>query len=660
MTTCLNIFLSSRRPFLSSRRAAERSAVRQFVLAALPALTLTASGHAQTIQQTIPATPQPTLRLDIPNSSNPFDAYRPSTVPQPNLANSPRIDSLIQNGVLVLSLNDAIALALENNLDLAIARYNIPIAAADVLRTRAGGVFRGVNTGVVQNTPGGGIGGFGSGSAGAGAGGTTGGAGGAGTGASGLVQSTLGTGTAVSSYDPLITGNLNLQHNTQPLANIVTYGVQLLHTNDIVGDVGYSQAFPTGTTFNFVVNSDRVTTNSPYTLLNPEIDTYYQVGFTQQLLAGFGTGPNLRYLRIARNNQKISDEAFELQVITTVTQIANIYWDLVSAYEDEQVKQQSLDFANQTLDSARKQLALQAIPALDVVKDEGEVASREEDLTIAKSQLQFQSLLIKNALTKNLDDPILEAMPVRPSDLSAVAEDAKPSEAAPTEDIIAQALARRIELSESVIDLESRNLSRKAAENALLPSVALNAYYAGTGLAGLNNPASKTPSTAPTSYGGALGNAFNNSAPDYYVGVSLDIPLRNRVAKSDQYRAELESRQAELRAQQLRKAIRIEVRNAQYALDQSQARVTSAIKARDLAARIFDITQKEQALGAGSAFQTLGARRDLATADSALVAARTAYQKARIELERAIGTTLEAYNISIAAARSGVQPPARP
>ena len=611
--------------------------------------------YAQNVTLTIatPPTPQPVLDLGIPHSWNPFNAYRPTYVAEPNLANSPRVDALIENGVLKLSLQDAIALALENNLDLAIARYNIPIAAADVERTKAGGFFRGVNTGVVQNTPGAGVGGFGSGASGAGAGGTTGGAGGAGTGASGLVQSTLGTGTAVASYDPVITGNTYLQHNAQPLANIIDYGVQLLHTNEIVGDYGYTQAFPTGTSLSFSYNTDRVTSNSPFTLLNPELDAYYQFGLSQQLLAGFGFGPNLRYLRIARNNQKISDQAFQLQVISTVSQIANIYWDLVSAYEDEQVKTASLDFANQTLTSARKQLELQAIPALDVLKDEGEVAAREQDLTIARSQLRFQQLILKNAITKNLDDPTLEAMPVQPTDLSTVSSDITTTAASPTEDIIQEALKTRIELTESEIEFQNQTISRKAATNALLPTVTLNAFYAGTGLGGQSNPTAGTPSTAPTNYSGALTNAFNNSAPDYYVGVALDIPLRNRVAKSDQYRSEIEARQAELRLQQLRKQIRIEVRNAQYSLEQSQARVQSAMKARDLAQKTFDITRQEQTLGAGSAYQTLSARHDLATADSALVAARTANQKARIELDRATGRTLESNNISVAAARIG-------
>lgn len=597
--------------------------------------------------------PTPALRLDIPHSNNPLDTYRATLVPQPNLANTPRIDALVHNGVLDLSLKDAIALALENNLDLAIARYNIPIAEADILRTRAGASFRGVNTGVVQNTPGGGVGGFGSIASGAGAGGTSGGAGGAGSGASGLVQSTLGIGTTVQSYDPLISGNVSIEHYTQPLSNRTLYDVATLQQHTTIGDVSYMQSFPTGTTFEAVLNTDRETSNSPQSLLNPTLNSYYQVVLQQQLLAGFGFGPNLRYLRIAKNNQKISDQAFKLQVITTVTQIANMYWDLVAAYEDEGVKSRALDFANQTLENGRKQLQLQAIPAMDVMKDEAEVANREQDLTIAKTALQFQELLMKNALTRNLDDPILEAMPVHPTDSSSV-DDTQAGR--PIEDSIALALRDRIELTESDIDLENRRISRDAARNALLPTVALTAYYGGTGLAGIQNPLSGTASTAPTDWSGALQNAFNNTAPDYFVGLTVKVPLRNRVAKSDQYRSELEARQAELRLQQLKKQIRIEVRNAEYALEQSKARVESARKARDLAQKTFDITAKEQELGAGSNYQTLTARRDLSAAESDLVAAMTAYQKAKIELDRSVGSTLEANQISIQSARTGIVP----
>ncbi len=477
------------------------SLFRSTVVVMLMAMPTFAQMQQATLTQTPEAPPQAALRLDIPHSNNPFRAYMPTLVSQPNLANSPRIDSLVNNGVLELSLKDAISLALENNLDIAIARYNLPIAAADVLRTRAGGSFRGVNTGVVQNTPGGGVGGFGTASAGAGAGGTSGGAGGAGSGASGLVSSTLGSGTNVSSYDPTISGQLNNEKYTQPLSNITIYGVPTLQENTTNGNINYSQAFPTGTSFSAVFQNSRGATNSPNSFLNPTLNSYYHVLVQQQLLAGFGLGPNLRYLRIAKNDLKISDESFKLQVISTITQIANMYWDLVAAYDDEQVKSRSLDFANQTLENDRKQLSLQAIPAMDVMKAEGEVATREQDLTVAKTTLQFQELLMKNALTKNLDDPTLEAMPVHPTDHSGAMDAVAQGQ---TEDMIARALRDRIELRESDLDLDNRRISQAAARNAVLPSVALTGFYGGTGLAGLPNPASDIVSTAPSDWGGAV------------------------------------------------------------------------------------------------------------------------------------------------------------
>ena len=620
--------------------------------------------QAETPDAPVPAsTPKVNLQtpnwLAMPHSNNPVDMYRPSQVPEPNLTNSSRLDRLIRDGKLYLSLQDAIALALENNLDLAIARYNIPIADTDILRTKAGGSFRGVNTGIVGGTPGGGVGGFGAGAPGAGAGGTTAGSGGAGAGAAGLVQSTLGTGTAVQSYDPFISGITGLQHQTTPLSNLQIYGVPALQLNTGTVNLNYSQAFPTGTSVSFEVDNNRQATNSIYSSLSPQLGTYYRTTIQQQLLAGFGFGPNLRFLRIARNNKKISDIAFKSQVIATVTQIANIYWDLVSAYEAERVNEQSYGFAEQSLDNARKQLQLEAIPAMDVMRAEAEVSRRAQDLTVAKTNLQLQESLIKNAITKNLDDPVLESMPVIPTDRSQLSDTKSDTKAdAAVQDLINQALRDRPELSESSIDLQNRLISRKAANNALLPTVTAVAFYGGTGLAGEPNPYYYTvnPITVPPNFWGAFENAFNGSASDYFVGLNLNIPIRNRVAKADQYRSELEYRQAELRLQQLKKQIRIEVRNAQYALQQSRARVEAATKARDLAQKTFTIMQKEQELGAGSSFQTLTAQRDLAVAELDLVNADTAYQKSKLELERAIGTTLEDNGIQVQEAVDGVAP----
>jgi outer membrane protein TolC len=254
---------------------------------------------------------------------------------------------------------------------------------------------------------------------------------------------------------------------------------------------------------------------------------------------------------------------------------------------------------------------------------------------------------MKNAITKSLDDPVLEAMPVVPTDKMDTATIQATHQ---IQDLIAEAQHNRPDLAESDIDLVNRQISRRAARNALLPSLSLVAFYGGSGLAGPLNPIynlGQNVSNVPTDFVGALQNTFNNSSPDYYVGLNLAIPIRNRVAKADQFRSELEYRQAELRMEQLKKQVRIEVRNAQYALDQTGARVEAARKARDLAQRTFDITKKEQELGAGSSYQTLSAQRDLALSELDLVNAQTIYQKAKVELDRATGTTLEHNGILI-------------
>lgn len=612
---------------------------------------------------TLNAGAQTPLSLQLPHSWNPIRAYTPDEVPQASIANSAGINGLIHDGKMYLSLQDAIELALQNNLDLAIARYNLPIAEADIERTKAGATFRGVNTGIVQNTLGGGVGGLGSGAPGAGAGGTTGGAGGAGAGASGLVQSTLGSGTTVSSYDPEISGVFSIGHNVTPLSNEQVNGVPTLDTNTTTGNFEYQQAFPTGTSFTFDLQTSRVTENGLFTLLNPTLNGLYQVTIDQQLLAGFGLGPNLRYLHIARNDKKISDIAFKSQVIATITQIADIYWDFVNAYQDEIVKQESLKFAQDVLATDKQQLSLQAIPELDVMKAEGEVAARDGDLAVAKTTLELQELLIKNALTKNLDDAQFEAVPVIPTDTNP---DISTGDETPLSSLIDLAMRSRAELDESTIDLQNRDISRRAARNALLPSATLEAYYGGTGLAGINNPlatsdAGVAPDTGiPTGYGGALQKTFNNSSPNYLVGINVQIPIRNRVAKSDQYRSELEFRQAELLQQQLRKQIHIEVRNAQFALEQSTAHLTSAQKARDVASVSFKTIQQEQKLGAASTADTLAAHHELALREEDVATAQTVYEKARVELDRATGQTLASYHVSVEDARQGIaanQPP---
>jgi len=644
--------LTAAKKFLAQR--SHRAIYLAVILLLQANLSLSAEPATATASVETPASAQ-AARSNIPfdqllrPSHNPINAYRGHAVPPPSMANSARLDSLVRDGKLYLSLRDAIDLALEDNLDLVIARYNIPIAQMDVQRTKAGGSVRGVNTGVVSGTPGGGAGGSG---AGTGAGGTSSGAGGAGAGASGIVSSTLGTGTSVSGYDPILGANIYTDHSSQQLTNLQVEGVPIYKNNTSLANITYNQSFATGSSLQVVWNNNRLTSNGIYDYFSPSYSSSMEVVVQQPLLAGFGFGPNLRFLRIARTNQKISDIAFRAQTIATVTQICDLYWDLVSAYDNEQVGERSVVFATETLNTSRKQLELQAIPEMDVLKAEGELAVREQDLTVARTNLELQELYMKNAITRTLDDPTLEEMPVVPTDHIASQIDPITE---PVQDMIAAALKNRTELLESSLDLQNRELSRKTARNALLPSLNLYGAYVGTGAAGTKNPSytGMETSNLPDSYGGALKSALDNTAPEYRIGFQLSVPLRNRIAKADQARTELEYRQSQVYLEESKKRIRIEVRNARYALEQGASRVEAARKARDLAQRTMDIMQKEQKLGAGSNQQTLAAEHDLALAESALVTAETAYEKARIEVRRATGSVLEGYGISISDAQAG-------
>jgi outer membrane protein TolC len=582
-----------------------------------------------------------------------FAPYAPQRVPEPRIANSSRLDSLLHNGKIMLSLEDAIALALENNLDLAIARYNLAIADTDVLRAKSGNAVRGVATGLVQGTPGGGIGGFGAGAPGAGAGGTSGGAGGAGTGASGLVQSTLGTGAPVESYDPSVVASMNIEHSSVPLSNTVTTGVPLFQQNSGIANFSYAQAFPSGTRLTLDFNNSRATNNGLFSTLVPEISSAFRITLRQHLLSGFGLGPNLRFIRIARNNREISDVAFRNQVVATIVQIQNIYWDLVSAFETVRVNEQSVALAEKTVSDDRAQVKIGNLAPIEVTRAESELAQRRQDLLISQTQLQLQQLLMKNAVTRNLSDRVLASAAVVPTNLVHM-----PAEepVVPVDDLIKDALVHRPELVQTRIDLTNRDISRKAASNALLPTVDFVAWYGGSGLAGVQNPLNTEvpPTSIPTTgFSNAFTQLVHTDFPDYAVGLSVNLPIRNRGAQADQVRSELEYRQAEMRSLQLQNQVGIEVRNAQFAMQQNRARVDTARQARDLAGQTFDIERKRFALGASTSNDVLARQRDLAQAEATLVNALSAYAKSRVELDRATGSLLSRYGIVLDEAERG-------
>jgi outer membrane protein TolC len=604
---------------------------------------------AQAMQQAQqqPAGAQQPFHVDLPHSHKPFSQYRPTDAPPLDLNNSPRLENLIRDGKLYISLRDAIDLAIENNLDLAYFRYNFPIAQTDLARTKAGGSVNGVNTSIVQSST---QGGFGSQSSGGGAS-----SGSSAAGAGGIVTSTLGAGTAVSSFDPYLTFKGFTDHSVTEEGNAFQNGVLIFKQNEIQGQGNYSEAFPMGTSVNVNYFGQRNANNSPYESINPTLYSSLTVEIQQNFLAGFGISTNERYMHIARKNLLITDLAFRAQVIATVTQVENIYWDLVNAYEDEQVKERSLAFTQQNLSTDQKQLQLNAIPAMQVIKDQSDEATSEGDLTVSRANLRLNELLMKNAITK-IDDPAIDEMPVIPLDRVGAPD---PNAAKAIDDLIAEAEKNRPDVKQDEIAMEVAQMSLKSIKSELLPS--LNAYglYAGNGIAGPQNPAcnlgtAECTSELPTGFGGMLANTFNYSSPEYQVGMTLSINLRNRVAKADQFRAALEYRQRQITFEEQKKSIRFDVRNSQFALQQAEAHVNATQKARDLAQHTFDVTAQEQKLGAKSSYDTLVAQHDLATAESALVAAQTAYEKAKVDIDRATGETLEQMGVSIDDAKSGV------
>jgi outer membrane protein len=601
-----------------------------------------------------------------PAFPNIFHSYTPQRVPAPDLANTPRIDQLLRDGKILLSMDDAIALALENNLDIGIARYNLSIADTDVLRAKSGAnSFLGANSGVVQNTPGGGVGGLG-GQVGSGTGGTTAAAGGIGAGTNGLVSSTLGLGSLITSFDPVITGTFQEDHLSSISSSEFT-GVPILLQNTGTYNISYQQGFQWGTDLSVGFNNTRQTTNSPFTSYSPLINSGFQARLTQPLLQGFGLLPNTRLIRLTKNNREISDVAFRLQVITTVDQIENMYWDLVYAYENVRVQKEAIAFAEKTLADNQKQVQIGSLAPIEVVRAQNTVATDQQALTQAQTNLDLQQLLMKNALSRTLQDPILADAEVIPLSTMQLPPQ---EEVIPTQDLVNDGLSHRAELAESRIDLNNREINDKAIHNALLPTVDVFAYYGGSGLGGAQNPSNLcvneapqlqglgfcTPSSAAVpavGYSTALNQLVNSSAPDKGVGLTLNIPIRNREAQALQVRAVLEYRQAQMREQQIENQVRIEVRNAQFTLVQNRAAVQAAQAAVELGRQSLEAEQKKFNLGASTSTLVLQNQSAYATAQSNLVSAMAAYEKSHIELDRATGLLLDRAGILMSDAERG-------
>jgi outer membrane protein len=594
---------------------------------------------------------------------NIFKPYESVHVDPPVLTNSPRIDQLIRDNKLEISLQDAVELALENSLDIAVRRYYPWIADAGLLNAASG------NTGF--STPGVVLG----------------------------ASSTTPNPFAffIQNFDPLITSNASVADITTPINNPFTSGAGTTNTTGVnVASVvthstqftnQYSQTFQTGTNLTASWNNTRQSQNIT-NFFNPDVSSYLSVSISQPLLNGWGKQIWTRNIRIANNNRKIADWDFAQQAITTITNTITAYWELAYARENVKVNQQAVAVAQKLYEDNKKQLEIGSLAPLDVTRSESEVATDTQALIFAQTTQLTDEQTLKNFISKDPLAPNIINVEIVPTD--------KPSqpatiEAASFEDAVKEAFAKRPELQEQVLDLKNAEIDVRATKNALLPSLTANAYYQSSGLAGNatvfgtattvgntrapivdanGNPITvdvggvatpifePTPSapvlgTAQHGFGTAQNQIFHNRFPEYAGQLTLTLPLRNRSAQAIHARALLLQRQLETQEQQLRNAALLDVRNSYIQLTQDRAQVASASKARELQQQTFDAEQKKYQLGASTTYLVIQTQRDLIAAQGTELRALANLEEAKANYERALGRTLDVNHVTIAEAESG-------
>jgi outer membrane protein len=584
--------------------------------------------------------------------------YEPITVAAPVTTNSQRLDALVHNGKIYLSLADAIVLGLENNYDIAIQRYNLDIADTDLLRARAGANILGVNSGLVQGTLGGSSTSSNSLSSGGGPGGTSTAVGGAAAGSGGIVSTTNGSGPAPEVLDPVVTGTLQLERTTSPEPTPFASGAATLNQNTNTFNFNYNQGFVSGTQLQVGFNNSRITTNSIFNAYSPELQSSFRATLTQHLLNGFGPGINGRFILEAKNDRRITDSAFRQQILYTINQIENIYWVLVSDYEDVQAKQRGLEQSTRLASDNRKQLQIGTLAPLDVLNADNQVSTDTQALITSQTNLEYQQLVMKQAISRNLSDPVLSAAPVIPTDRVSLLE--MPEERTPVEALVQKAYANRPEIEQNILNLRNNEITQRAVKNGLLPTVDLYAFYGAAGLGGTKSPFCSSEFFGPTAcnvptigYGTVFTNLFNSSGPDKGAGLNVNIPLRNRTAQALQARAVLEYRQAEMRLQQLYIQVRIQVINGQYALTNDRAAVQAALAAREYNFQSYQAEVKKLRLGASTTANVLQQERNLATAENNVISTEATYAKDRASLEQLLAETLDQYGIQLSDAVSG-------
>ncbi len=585
--------------------------------------------------------------------------YRTPVVPPVYLHNSTRLDSLFRDGQITLSLQDAIALALENNLDLELVRYAPRIADTDLLRAEAGSALRGIPLSV-REAP------AGLGNPAPGPNGTLGGGNtpalnaligpGVQTDLSIIGSLPLSTGPAVPSFDPAIVGTVGWNHTSDPQNSAFLMNLRSLNTSTAIANLGLQQGFATGGSLQLGWNNARQRVNNPLLSFSPATSTSLGLTFTQPLLRGFGLAVNRRYIKIAKNNQQVADYVFKQQVIATVSGVVRLYWDLASLNEDVRVRQEAVASAEQFLSDTRHQIELGTAASVDVTRAEAELSRRRRDLAVAKSLVRQQETVLKDYLTRANVDAALAEAPIMLSDHMEVPSQ-EPIQ--PLNDLVAKALHLRPDIAQARLQITNSEISLQGSKSALRPALDLIASAQNNGLVGRPNPMTLNPGILGAGsftgtagdgfliggYGSALSQIFSRNFPDYGVELQLTIPLRNRTARADVVRDQLSVRQQQIRLQQLEKQVRLEITNALIAVEEARHSFEATRSERILQEQTLAAEREKLEVGASTSFYVIQYQRDLAAAKSAEVSALASYQKAKAALQRSIGTILEDYSV---------------
>lgn len=593
--------------------------------------------------------------------------FKTPVVGEPNMANSPRLDQLIAGGKLYLSLSDALALAIENNLDIASARYGPKIADTDILRAKSGAQLRGVQTQITNLSTAASVTGAGGRGRGADATGLTQRAGGATGGAGGVGDASTFFGTNVPNLDPTLTGGIDWAHLSNPQTSNFVTGTNTFITEASNSSLAFRKAFLTGSSVTLTWANRASETNSQRANFNPSLRSNVTLGFRQPLLQGFGLAVNSRNITVSKNNREVSDLAFEQQLVETTTRVENLYWDLVSFRYDVEGREEDLGLSKRLYQDNKRRVEIGTLAPIEIVRAEAEVASREQDLALAVTSVQLQETLLKNAISTNgLASPSLLLVEIVPTDTIQVPDK---EQIQPIQDLMTLALRARPEMIQSRIRMHNRDLNVKGIRNAMLPRVDLVADVTNNGLAGrINDNFNGFPGQSNAVSGfflGGLGTSvtqlFRRNFPDYQIGVQMTIPLKNRRAQADMTATLLERRQAQIRLRQQENAIRSEVNNAVIGVQQARAVYRAARQTRILQEQTLHAEQRKFDLGVSTIFLVVQAQRDLALARSTETTSQNNYVKSRVELERATGQALTSNNISVDEAYQGtVAKPADP